>query len=122
MDIHELRKIPLPKLRDLAKQTTDLEGILGKKKEELIEAIAKAQGISFEPLAKDVQTISAIKQQIRGLKKQRDEILATTHDRLAVKRLRRKLKVLKRQTKKLASQAKTRQSAASGEAASAPAA
>lgn len=117
MDLHELRKMPLPKLRDLAKQTTDLEGVLGKKKEELIEAIAKVQGISFVPLAKDVRTISAIKQKIRSLKKQRDEILAATHDRVAIKKLRRKLKVLKRQTRKLASQAKIETRAASGEAA-----
>ncbi|HWP60558.1 MAG TPA: Rho termination factor N-terminal domain-containing protein [Candidatus Acidoferrales bacterium] len=111
MDLNELRKMPLPKLRDLAKQTTDLEGVLGKKKEELIEAIAKAQGISFVPLAKDVQTISAIKQQIRTLKKQRDETLATTKDRAELRKIRRKIKVLKRQTRKLAAAAK-RQAAA----------
>ncbi|MGH7847975.1 MAG: Rho termination factor N-terminal domain-containing protein [Candidatus Binatia bacterium] len=106
MDLNELRKMPLPKLRDLAKQTTDLEGVLGMKKEELVEAIAKAQGISFVPLAKDVQTISAIKQQIRSLQKQRDEMLAGNKDRAALKKTRRKIKVLKRQTRKLATDAK----------------
>jgi hypothetical protein len=106
VDIHELRKMTLPKLRDLAKQTTDLEGILGKKKEELVEAIAKAQGISFEPLAKDVHTIATVKQQIRNLQKQRDEILASSKDKRQVKRIRRKIKLLKRTTRHLAAAAK----------------
>jgi len=99
--------MPLPKLRDLAKQETEIEGVLGMKKETLIEAMAKAKGIAYEAPAKDVGTISSIKQEIRGLKKQRDELLASSEKSpTKVHRLRRKIKLLKRQTRGLARQAK----------------
>lgn len=104
MDINELRKLPLPKLRDLAKQTTDLQGIIGMKKEDLIEAVAKAQGISYRP-EKDLSTISSIKQEIRALKKQKDELLTDPKKAVQVMRLRRKIKQLKRQTRSLAKKA-----------------
>jgi hypothetical protein len=42
MDVKELRKLPMPKLRDLAKQETDLKGVGGMEKEQLIKAIAAA--------------------------------------------------------------------------------
>lgn len=106
MDIRELRKLPLPKLRELAKQTTDLEGVLGMKKEELVAAIAKAQGIPLGPVAKDLSTMTAIKQRIRSLRKQRDELLAASGDRQQLKRIRREIKVLKRKTRQLAAAAK----------------
>lgn len=102
MDIKELRKLPLPKLRDLAKEATDLTGVIGMKKEELIEAIAKAKGIAYEAAAKDVATISAIKQEIRALQKKKTEILSSSRDRVQLDRLRDKMKKLKRVTRKLA--------------------
>jgi hypothetical protein len=102
VDLNELRKMTLPKLRELAKEVTSLQGVLGMKKEELVEAIAKVKGLSFKPAAKDLQSIGAVKQQIRTLKKQRQEILASSGDRLKLKRLRRKIKLLKRQTRRSA--------------------
>jgi hypothetical protein len=106
LDIHELRKMPLPKLRELAKQTTDLEGVMGMKKEALVAAIAKAQGISLGPATKDLSTMTAIKQRIRSLRKQRDELLAASADRQQLKRIRREIKSLKRKTRELAAAAK----------------
>ena len=38
MDLKELRRLPMPKLRDLAKAETDLQGVGGMEKEELIKA------------------------------------------------------------------------------------
>jgi len=88
MDINGLRKMTLPKLRDLAKQVTDLQGVVGMKKEDLIEAIVKVQGIAYEAPAKDITTISSMKTQIRELKKQREEILASSRDHAHLKRIR----------------------------------
>ena len=36
MDLKELRKLPMPKLRDVAKQETDLKNVVALEKEELI--------------------------------------------------------------------------------------
>lgn len=105
MDIKELRKMTLPKLKERAKQVTDLQGVMGMEKEALIEAIAKAEGISYEAPPKDVSTISSIKQEIRGLKKQKEEILASAKDDIKLERIRRKIKRLKRLTRRLAHQA-----------------
>lgn len=102
MEIKELRKMTLPKLRELAKQVTDLQGVLGMKKEELIEAMAKAEGISYEGPLKDVTTISSIKQEIRALKRQKEEVLASSQDRTKIERIRKKIKKLKRLTRRLA--------------------
>lgn len=105
MDIKELRKMTVPKLRERAKQVTDLQGVVGMEKEELIEAIAKAEGISYEAPPKDVSTISSIKREIRALKKQKEELLASARDNIKLERIRRKTKRLKRLTRRLAHQA-----------------
>ena len=102
MDIKGLRKMTLPKLRELAKQVTDLQGVVGMKKEELIEAIAKAEGISYQGPLKDVTTISSIKQEIRALKRQKEEILASSQDRSKIGPIRKKIKRLKRLARRLA--------------------
>ena len=123
MDIKELKKMTVPKLRDLAKQATDLQGVMGMKKEELIEAIAKAQGIAYETLAKDVTTISSVKQEIRALQKHRDELLASSKERVKIARMRRKIKKLKRLTRHLGREAKVAKAAQAAQpAAPAPAA
>ena len=105
MDIKGLRKLTVPKLRERAKKVTDLQGVVGMEKEALIEAIAKAEGISYEALPKDVTTISSVKQEIRALKKQVEEILAASKDHVKVGRIRRKIKKLKRLTRQLAHKA-----------------
>jgi hypothetical protein len=60
MDLKELQRLTLPKLRDLAKQETDLKGVAGMEKEELIGAIAKAKGIPLDESHKDTNAIHAI--------------------------------------------------------------
>ena len=107
MDLKEIRKLPMPKLRDLAKQETDLKSVGGMEKEELIKAIAAAKGIAYDESHKDVNAIHAVKQDIRALKKQKAEILAGTPDRRKLKRIQRKTKLLKRLTRHLAHEAKT---------------
>lgn len=107
MELKELQRMTTPKLRDLAKETTDLQGVGGMQKEELIRAIAKAQGIAYDESVKDVNAIHAIKQDIRALQKQKAELLSSTGDRKKVKRIKRKVKLLKRLTRHLAHETKT---------------
>ena len=107
MDLKELQRLTLPKLRDLAKQETDLKSVGAMHKEELIKAIAKAKGISYDESAKDTNAIHAVKKDIRALQEQKAEILTASPDRKKVKRIRRKIKLLKRLSRHLADEAKT---------------
>ena len=47
-------------------------------------------------------TTTAAKQAIRQLKKQKAELVASTHDRKKIRRVQRKVKLLKRETRALA--------------------
>ncbi len=105
MDMKELRKMTVLKLREHAKKVTDLQGVGGMEKEQLIEAIAKAEGIAYEAPAKDASTIRSIKQEIQQLKKKREEILASAKDHAELEKLRKKIKTLKRLTRKMAEKA-----------------
>jgi len=107
MDVKELRKLPMPKLRDLAKAETDLKGVIGMEKEELIKAIALAKGITYDESMKDVNAIHAVKADIRALTKQKAELITSNGDARKVKRIKRKVKLLKRLTRHLAHDAKT---------------
>lgn len=123
MELKELRKLPMPKLRDLAKQETSLTGVIGMVKEELIKAIAEAKGIAYDETTKDVNAIHAVKEDIRALKKQKAEILTSSPDRKKLKRIQRKVKLLKRLTRHLAHDAKLAATAAAAKPApAAPAA
>jgi ElaB/YqjD/DUF883 family membrane-anchored ribosome-binding protein len=107
MDLKELQRMTTPKLRDLAKEVTDLQGVGGMHKEELIKTIAKAQGIAYDESAKDVNAIHAVKQDIRALQKQKAELLTSNGDRKKLKKIKRKVKLLKRLTRHLAHETKT---------------
>ena len=111
MDLHDLQKMTTPKLRDLAKEVTDLQGVGGMHKEDLIKAIAKAQGIAYDESIKDVNAIHAVKHDIRALQKQKAELLTSNGDRKKLKRIKRKVKLLKRLTRHLAHETKTAASA-----------
>ena len=102
MELKELRKLPMPKLRDLAKQKTDLQGVVGMQKEELVKALAAAMSIAYDETHKDVNAVHAVKQDIRSLKKQQRELWAANPGREKLRRLRRKIKLLKRTTRHLA--------------------
>ena len=110
MDIDELRKLTLPKLKEHAKKTTDLKGIGGMKKEDLVKAIAKAEGTSDKASAEDHASISSVKQEIHALKtlgaKEVRELLTSSKDWIKLKKVRRKIKRLKRLTRQMALKAK----------------
>ena len=118
MDLKELRKLPMPKLRDVAKQETELKGVGGMAKEELIKAIAAAKNIPYDETHKDINAIHAVKQDIRSLQKQKLELLSSNGDRSKIKKIRHKVKLLKRVTRHLAHDAKLVAVAAEAKAAS----
>ena len=107
MELKDLRKLPMPKLRDLAKAETDLKGVIGMEREELIKAIAAAMGIAYDETHKDLNAIHAVKADIRALNKQRAELMAANGDARKLKRMKRKVKLLKRLTRHLAHDART---------------
>jgi ElaB/YqjD/DUF883 family membrane-anchored ribosome-binding protein len=101
---------------------TDLQGVGGMHKDDLIRAIAKAQGIAYDESVKDVNVIHAVKQDIRALQKQKAELLSSNGDRKKLKRIKRKVKLLKRLTRHLAHEAKTATATTQPAAATQPAA
>lgn len=107
MELKDLQRLTLPKLRELAKEATDLQGVGGMEKEELVKAIAAAKGIAYDETFKDTHAIHAIKLDLRQLKKQKAELLASGGDRKKVKRIQKKMKLEKRLTRHLAQEAKT---------------
>ena len=106
MDLKELRKLPMPKLRDLAKQKTDLTGVGGMAKEELVKAVAAAENIPYDETHKDLNAVHAVKQDIRALQKLVAAALSDNAERGKLRRLRRKIKLAKRVTRHLAYDAK----------------
>jgi hypothetical protein len=116
MELKDLRKLPMPKLRDLAKQETELTGVGGMQKEELIKAIAQAKGIAYDESSKDLNAIHAVKQDIRQMQKQKAELLTANSEPKKLKRVKRKIKLLKRLTRHLAHEAKISAGAKGGEA------
>src|SRR3990167_8040166 len=119
MELKELRRMTVPKLRDLAKQETDLQGVGGMHKEDLIKAIAKAKGIAYDTSTKDANAIHSIKHDIRGRKKQKGEILTFSRDPKKLKKVKRRINLLKRLTRHLAHKAKTAKAAQAAEPAAA---
>ena len=117
MDLKELRKLPMPKLRDVAKQETELKNVVALEKEELIKAIAAAKNIPYDETHKDLNAIHAVKQDIPALQKQKVELLAASGDRKKMKKLRRKVKLAKRVTRHLAHDAQVVAVAAEAKAA-----
>ena len=107
MELKDIQRLTLPKLRELAKETTSLQGVIGMEKEVLIRAIAAAKGITYDESFKDTHAIHAIKLDIRGLKKQKAELRVASGDRKKLKRLQRKIKLEKRLTRHLAHEAKS---------------
>ena len=107
MELKDIQRLTLPKLRELAKEATSLQGVIGMEKEALIKAIAAAKGITYDESFKDTHAIHAIKLDIRGLKKQKAELRAASGDRKKLKRIQRKIKLEKRLTRHLAHEAKT---------------
>ncbi len=96
MDYHELKHKTVAELRDIAAGVEGVTGYTQMRKEQLLEAICRQQGIDMHEhhVAVGIDKTS-IKQRIRALKAKRDEAIAG-HDELALKRVRRQIHRLKR--------------------------
>jgi hypothetical protein len=68
MDWHELEKMKIIELRELAHEKTTLEGVSGLNKEHLVDALAKALGIPKPHKVVMGLEKTNLKKQIRALK------------------------------------------------------
>jgi len=94
-----LDKMTVKELRDLAKESTELTGVYGMNKPELITEIKKARGIVEEVSAKTNSTVREIKKKMRELKVV--QAAAVSEDNLRMARINKKKIIrLKKQTRK----------------------
>ena len=94
-----LDKMTAKELRDLAKESTDLTGVYGMNKPELVTEIKKARGIVQEVSGKTNSTVREIKKKMRELKVV--QATAASEDNLRMARIyKKKIIRLKKQTRK----------------------
>jgi hypothetical protein len=99
MDYHELQKTTVSKLREMAKQYEDLEGVTGISKERLVDMLAGKMGIERPHKVVIGIDKGAIKAKIRALKKERDAALVAK-DRVKLHAKRHELHKLRHQLRK----------------------
>jgi hypothetical protein len=109
MELRDLQKMTVVKLREEALKHEGLTGVHVMSKEELLLALAPRFGIDLEAARKAARTKFAedktsLKQQIRALKGQRDAAIVE-HDSTSVHQARRQIKKRKRILRRLAEQA-----------------
>jgi hypothetical protein len=94
-----LDKMTVKELRDLAKESTDLTGVYGMNKPELIAGLKKARGIVDEGPVKSSSTVRDIKKKMRELKVV--QAAAVSDDNLRMARIYKKRIIrLKKLTRK----------------------
>lgn len=94
-----LDKMTVKELRDLAKESTDLTGVYGMNKPELVTEIKKARGIVEEVSGKTNSTVREIKKKMRELKVV--QAAAVREDNLRMAGIyKKKIIRLKKQTRK----------------------
>jgi hypothetical protein len=102
MDFHELQKTRVADLREMMKEhLPDVEGVIGLKKEDLVDQLADKLGI--EKPSKHVAAglgKRAIKAEIRDLKVKREAALEA-HDHAELKKYRRKIHRRKRRLRRM---------------------
>jgi len=94
-----LDKMTVKELRDLAKQETDLQGVFGMNKPELISGIKKARGIAEVAPKKTDTSVREIKKKMRGLRVVRESALKEDDNRMA-EILKKRISRLKKKTRK----------------------
>jgi hypothetical protein len=94
-----LDKMTVKELRDLAKESTDLTGVYGMNKPELISGIKKARGVVEEAAGKNSSTVREIKKKMRELKVV--QTAAISEDNMRMARIyKKKIIRLKKQTRR----------------------
>ena len=111
MELRDLQKMTVVKLREEALEMGGLTGVHAMKKQELIEALAPHFGIDLEASVKAARQKfagdkSSLKREIRDLKAQRDAALED-HDSAAVAVARQGIKRYKRVLRRMAEETQT---------------
>jgi hypothetical protein len=96
-----LEKMTVTDLREMAKEITEISGVHGMKKEELITAIKKSKGIMDEPLKKTDASLGEIKKKIKAVKTQRLAAIEAKDKKMA-KIYKRRLSRLKKKSRRAA--------------------
>jgi hypothetical protein len=110
MDLRDMQKMTVTKLREEAMKHQGIVGAHGMNKDQLITALAPIFGIDLEAAARAAHERFAgnktgLKQEIRALKVQRDATIAE-HNAATLKQIRERIKTRKRRLRKLAEQAR----------------
>jgi hypothetical protein len=104
MDYHELSKMKVTELRELAKEKTSLTGVVGLSKEVLIDKLADAMGIEKPHKIALLQGKAEIKKRLHAYKTERmAAIQSKDHEKLAA--TRKELKKIRRQLQHAAKEA-----------------
>ncbi len=101
MDYHELSKLTVNKLREMAQEYDDLVGVTAMSKEKLIEVLCHKLGIEMPHKVVTGIDKTAIKARIRELKKIRDEAIAAK-DREKLARARAEIHRLRHKRRRAA--------------------
>jgi Rho termination factor, N-terminal domain len=102
MEWHDLHKMKVTDLREMAKEKLGLDNTSALHKDELVARLAESMGISRpHKVVDDVAGKTAIKQRIRALKQQRDEAIAA-HDRERLHETRRRIHAEKHKLHRMA--------------------
>ena len=96
-----LEKMTVTDLREMAKEITEISGVHGMKKEELIAAIKKSKGIIDEPVKKTDASIGEIKKKIKAVKTQRLAAIEAK-DKKKAKIYKRRISRLKKKSRRAA--------------------
>ena len=96
-----LEKMTVTDLREMAKDITEISGVHGMKKEELIAAIKKSKGIIEKPVKKTDASLGEIKKKIKAVKTQRQAAIETKDKKMA-KIYKRRISRLKKKSRRAA--------------------
>jgi len=101
MDWHELAKMKITELREMAKEKTSLSGVTGLHKDQLVEALAKELGIDKPHKVAHGEEKTKLKAAIRALKAERDQAISSKNAE-TLRRTRVKIHRVKRQLRRMA--------------------
>ena len=96
-----LEKMTVTDLREMAKDITEISGVHGMKKEELIAAIKKSKGIIEKPVKKTDASLGEIKKKIKTVKTQRLAAIESKDKKMA-KIYKRRISRLKKKSRRAA--------------------
>ncbi len=118
MELKELAKMTVVKLREEAHKFEDVKDALGMSKEQLIELLCKKYNIKRKQAVPTGIGRRALKGRIRELRRKKAEVLAAG-DGKSIRRYRRRLKSLRRRLHKVIARAARSRTATSEKAAEA---